>query len=89
MINPNIPGDVMQPPSSTAPIQAIAATASPMTYIARDHGTLSVQAGAVSAITLARGASSIAVGAGLIPLSIGDKVTVTYTTAPTLNFIPR
>lgn len=89
MINPNISCDVMQPASGTAPIQAVAATASPMTYVARDHGTLSLQAGAVSAITLARGATSIAVSAGLIPLSTGDKVTFTYTTAPTLNFIPR
>jgi hypothetical protein len=84
-------GDVMQSASSTAPLQGVAATASPMAFVARDHGALSVQGGTVSLVTFARGGASITLGLtnGLIQLSTGDKVTVTYSAAPTLTFIPR
>lgn len=82
---------VVQPASAAGPFQAVAATASPMAYTARDAGHLSVQGGTVSALALARGSTSITLGqvSGLIPLAAGDKVTITYTAAPTLTFIPR
>lgn len=82
---------VVQPASAAAPISAVVVGASPTSFTAIDPGTLSVQAGTVSTVTLTRGGTTITLGltAGLVPMSAGDKVTITYTVAPTLNFIPR
>lgn len=83
--------EILQPASSAGPIQALTVAASPLTYVARDPGSLSIQGGTVSLVTLARGAVSLTLGltGGLIPLAAGDRVTLTYLTAPVLNFIPR
>lgn len=92
MNNPRIDiPEILQPASSNNTIQAVTLAASPMTYMAREPGALSIQGGTVSLVSLARGAASIALGltAGLIPLTTGDRVTLTYVTAPVLNFIPR
>lgn len=83
--------EIFQPASAAAPIQALVAAASPMSFIARDAGTLSIAGGVISVATLARGGLAVSLGlsGGLIPMAAGDKVTITYLTAPTLNFIPR
>ena len=77
--------------TSGAPIQAVTPGASPYTYTAPQYGTLAVSGGTVTAITLTRAGITAAIGilAGLVPVATGDKVTITYTVAPTINFIPR
>lgn len=81
---------VMQPPSDAGPFMAITPGASPYAYTANRPGALSVQAGTISAITVTRGATAVTVtGATLIPANTGDIVTITYTVAPTVNFLPR
>ena len=69
---------------------AITVGASPYAYTAALGGTVAVSAGTVSAITLTRSGLVIATGitSGLIPVRNGDIVTVTYTAAPTMVFIP-
>lgn len=83
--------EILQPASSTGPIQAVTIAASPMTYVARDPGSLSIQGGSVSLVTFSRGTVSVSLGlvAGLIPMAPGDRITLNYLTAPVLNFIPR
>ena len=65
--------------------------ASPWSYTAPAVGNVIVQAGTVSAITITHlGGSAVNVGvtAGVIPVIAGDKVTITYTVAPTVTFMP-
>jgi len=79
---------LIQPPQA---IKAVALTGSPLAFTADMNGTLSVQGGTVSAVTLTRGRRTIPVGAGdgLYPMSKGDTLTVTYSVAPTINFFSR
>lgn len=61
---------------------------SPWTYEATTIGNLSVQGGTVSSKVLTRGSVSVSMTGTLLPMAAGDTVTVTYTVAPTVNFIP-
>jgi len=64
---------------------------SPFAYTVPAYGNVVVQGGTVSAITLTRpggAAVNIGVTAGIIPVQTGDIVTVTYSVAPTMTFIP-
>lgn len=74
-----------------APIQSITVGASPYAYVAPHHGSVSIQGGTVSAVTLTRQGTAVTLGltAGLVPVATGDVVTVTYSAAPTMKFIPR
>lgn len=70
-------------------ILTLIVTASPFSYIAKEPGYISVADGVVSAIVLTRGVVVIdVIGVKLIPVSISDTVTVTYTGLPTVKFIP-
>lgn len=82
---------ILAPETTGAPIQAVTPVASPYTYTATQPGSLSVQGGTVSLATYARAGVSLTLGltGGLIPVATGDKVTITYAVAPTINFIPR
>jgi hypothetical protein len=73
------------------PIAAIAVGASPFTYTATAAGTVFVSGGTDSALQLKRGATTIATGFtdGPVPVSAGDQVIVTYSAAPTMNFVAR
>lgn len=64
--------------------------ASPYTYLAQRDGVLIVQGGTVSAISYLRNTGTINVGvvAGAISLLMADAVTITYTVAPTVTFLP-
>lgn len=63
---------------------------SPATYQATANGTLLVKGGTVSAISLTRlNTYVLGITSGLVPMSIGDSVTVTYSVLPTLTWIPR
>jgi hypothetical protein len=70
-----------------APIVPVTVTASPFAYTATTAGTLCISGGTISATTLTRG-SAIPIAAGNIPVRNGDVITVTYSVAPTMNFIP-
>ncbi|MGV0128854.1 hypothetical protein [Burkholderia gladioli] len=77
---------------SSAAIASITVGASPFVYTAPAAGTVLIVGGTVSAVTLKRGSpSAVSVGAtaGSVPVSAGDIVTVTYSGAPTMSFVPR
>lgn len=75
--------------SAERPIAAVALGLSPFSYTADTIGHLSVIGGTVSARTLTRGNVTINLGtAQLIPMAAGDVVTITYSVAPTISFIP-
>ena len=78
------------PAAQAAPVASITVTASPFTYTAPFAGNVAVTGGTVSAITLIRQSTSVATGltVGLISVSRGDQVQVTYSVTPTLTFIP-
>ena len=63
--------------------------ASIFSYVAKEPGFIIVKGGTVSAIHLIRGTTSIDMtGQVSIPVSIQDKVSVTYSVVPTMYFIP-
>lgn len=72
------------------PASAVTVTASPFTFTASFKGTLAVSAGTVSAIALIRQGMTVPTGvtAGPVPVSRLDQVQITYTVAPTVNFLP-
>ena len=79
----------VQAPSAILPITL---TASPFSYTAVEPGNLAISGGTISAITLTRGTTVITLAtsaaAKLVPVAIGDIVTITYSILPTLQFIP-
>jgi hypothetical protein len=72
------------------PVAVITPGASPYAYKAPAAGTLAIVGGTVSAIAVSRQGTSVATGltAGLFPVSRYDTVTVTYSSVPTMTFIP-
>lgn len=77
-------------PSQDAPA-AITVSASPFSYKAPGSGVVVITGGTVSLIEYGRGAVFTTSGltTGLVPISRGDTVRVTYTVAPTMTFIKR
>lgn len=66
--------------------------ASPWAYTVPTYGNLVIQAGTVSAVTITRAGQSavnIGVAAGMFFVQAGDVVTITYSVAPTVTFIPH
>jgi len=63
----------------------------PTVYTAAKNGTLMIQGGAVSQVTIRRVSTfSIPLTATpYFPISIGDVITIYYTVAPTVTFYPR
>jgi hypothetical protein len=73
------------------PIVGVTPSGSLFTYMASTDGNLAVSGGTVSSITISRAAMTnipTGVTSGIIPMSQGDSVTITYSDAPTVNFIP-
>jgi hypothetical protein len=69
----------------------ITPTGSPFAYTAPANGSLIINGGTVSAITLTRpGDTAVTLGqtGGLVSVQAGDVVTVTYSVAPTMTFLP-
>lgn len=65
---------------------------SPFDYEAKEPGSLFISGGTVSGITLTRGADTITIFPDtsiprIVPVSIDDIVTITYTVLPTIKFI--
>lgn len=69
---------------------AVTPTGSPYLYDSDISGTLIVQGGTVSEISIVRSVQNIVTGQtqGAIPMMRGDTVAVTYTGAPTMTFLP-
>jgi hypothetical protein len=84
-------GLLQDPQPRAQPAQSVAVGTSPFTYTAAFSGTLSITGGAVSALSLIRQGTLIALGitSGLIPLSRLDLLQITYSAAPTVTFLPQ
>jgi hypothetical protein len=78
------PSPLAQPVSSVFP------SGSPFTYKASFSGAVAVSGGTVSNIAISRQGTSVATGvtAGVFPLSRYDSLIVTYSSAPTMVFLP-
>lgn len=74
--------------SPPQPENAVTVGASPTTYTASVNGTMLVTGGTGVVCQLKR-VSAYTVSAGLIPMSVGDSLSLTYTAAPTLVWFPR
>lgn len=75
--------------SAEQPISTVTPGASPYTYTASTIGHLIVTNGSGLTIILARGSGSTTCQSGVfIPMAANDTVTVTYSVAPTIKFIP-
>lgn len=72
-------------------VESIALTGSPFTYQAPANGTVTVIGGLISALSIQRGTVQIDVGisAQIFPVSRLDLISVTYSEAPTMQFLPR
>jgi hypothetical protein len=72
------------------PAAVVTVGASPFTFTATFNGVLAISGGTVSAVALIRQGVTVPTGAtaGLIPVSRLDQVQITYTVAPTVNFLP-
>jgi hypothetical protein len=83
-------GTLPDPAPAAQPIASVTVGASPFAYTASFAGNVAVTGGTVSAITIKRQGTTVATGltVGLIPACRGDIVTVTYSAAPTMTFIP-
>ena len=71
---------------------AITPTTSPFIFQAPQKGFLIVQGGTVIMVQFSRnGVTNYNTGAiaGCFPVSLGDSITVRYTSAPTLTFVPQ
>ncbi len=82
------PGAPFASPSS--PILTLSLGASPATYTAVVPGNLMLSGGTVTGITLTRGGGSatLSTSVATIPMSLGDSVTITASTMPTVYFVP-
>lgn len=69
-------------------VMAVALTGSPFTFTPNSNGNLIVTGGTISNISLVRGADTINLtGQRVIPLAINDSAIITYSVAPTLQFL--
>jgi hypothetical protein len=72
---------------------SVTPAASPFTYHATSRQAIHIVGGAVSAVTYARGSTTLAVGlqsgGQIFELNEGDAMTITYSGAPTITMIPR
>ena len=76
----------------TANLSVVSPTASPFTYSAPAGGTLIVNGGTVSQIKYSRDAANFYVTGqtqGMLPVSQGDQLVISYSVPPTLVFAPR
>jgi hypothetical protein len=80
-------------PNSSAYLPAVSITpsGSPYVYTATNETDVVVRAGTVSKIEITRGSTAVDTGltVGVFRLSPFDKLTVTYSSAPTMTGIPR
>lgn len=70
------------------PIVPVSLTASPFSFTASATGNVSIVGGTVSGMTLKRAKVTIPVTGSIIPMMNADVLTVSYSAAPTVSFIP-
>lgn len=73
------------------PIVAVNPKGNPFSYTASSNGSLALSGGQVSGVRLTRArVPNVPLGltSGIVPLSQGDVVTISYSIAPTIYFIP-
>lgn len=78
--------------NGTPPAAEVSVTvgASPFAYQATQKGFLVITGGTVSAISITRtGTYSTGITAGIVPVSLADIVTVTWSGKPTMTFFPQ
>lgn len=76
----------------TQAISSVPLITSPMSYQAKCGGTLMIQGGTVTLVSLSRdGITNFNTGQtqGCFPLSLGDVLIINYTGTPVLTFVPR
>lgn len=75
------------PPAAEA---AITVGASPFAYQATQKGFVIITGGTVSSIQFTRtGTYATGITAGIVPVSLADVVTVTWSGKPTMTFVPQ
>jgi hypothetical protein len=78
--------DAGTPPSNEA---VVTVTASPFVYQAPKRGFVIIAGGAVSNVQFTRSATySTGMVSGMFPVSLGDQLTITYSAAPEVVFVP-
>jgi hypothetical protein len=78
--------DVGTPPSAETQITP---TGSPFAYQAPKKGFLIISGGTVSLVQFTRvGTYNTGQTTGMFPVDLGDTITVTYSGAPTVTFVP-
>lgn len=78
--------DVGTPPSAET---VVPVTASPFVYQAPKKGFVIITGGTVSLVQFTRvGTYSTGQTEGMFPMALGDQLTVTYSGAPTIVFVP-
>lgn len=84
-------GELLAMVAPTSAAVAVSPGGSPYTWTAPATGMLILSGGTVSLVEVGRGAVFYAAGliGGLIPVSAGDKVRMTYVVAPTATFFGR
>lgn len=75
---------------SPSAIEAVQLSGSPMTYKAAQRGYLTVTGGTVTDISFVRARATIEIPGGtpFVPMANDDEVTITYSSAPTVSFLP-
>jgi hypothetical protein len=86
----NLTSKVLGPTQAPAGASTITVEASPFIYTTTSAGNVSVTGGTVSSIMVLRQGIQVPTGmtSGLIPVSPGDQVIVTYSVAPSMTFLP-
>ncbi len=77
-------------PTLLSPAVSVTATGSPMTITAYRRQAIAFN-GTLSTLSYTRGALTalVGIGASMVEMNPGDKITVTYLIAPTITLIPR
>lgn len=76
--------------SAPPPEVGVTLGVSPTTYTANVNGMILLTGGTVSVVQLQRvNTYTTGLTAGLFPLSVGDKLSITYTVLPTATWFPR
>lgn len=74
--------------SQNAPLSVPLTGTSPLSYEARSQGNIIIIGGTISIINLNRGPQNYNLtGQKIVPVSIGDVITITYSVAPAVNFL--
>ncbi|MFB9952031.1 hypothetical protein ACFFP0_24545 [Rhizobium puerariae] len=73
-----------------AAVESVSVSASPFAYKAAQTGSLAIMGGTVTDVSFKRAGATVVIPGGtpLIPVANGDEVTITYSAAPTISFIP-